>query len=395
MTGPSRPDYEDRDHDLPHRPPPSPKRRMIETGRFAGDLGAIGPFILLGRFGDDLLRQPRPERAGQFTISVRGLFSSEAQSFSGLIFPLALCTNATAQREAARILSAMPAPGPNAPTEADCERIRQAFAHVDTRLRPHGTLHTPGVLELKVDTYFSNYLACGFRYIRQAYDQPGQPVSIRETWPYIWWRLEEFMLWANGDAQAWVVPRAFLVRDGVGELGRWSWFREPYTRLFRPRLRLARWLAPRADAPRSTLTVTVNSGEHGWGELHIADERQSAVVVLSNVSEPVADLLAWARLVDAGDLPLTVEVDEEGSAGVLTAQPVGTDDLVLFTVEDDSTGVVRFEALVARTHLARSVRDAFLRSLTDPAQKQGWDEWVDLYNSDPRTLVDDSWFREG
>lgn len=363
--------------DLPARPPRVAARRRLTAGAISGSLDGIGPMILLAKAGWDAARHAEDRRRGRDGVFALGLRDGQRGfgAVQGLILPLSACTNAPLVAALSRVVEALPRYG-DVVTETEAARLRAAMAGnglplMAEELRPPG-----GRVVLNPDLGLFSMLSGGFRYVSAVMDDPEGVPGIAETAPFRWPRPVDFMEWLYApEHRQWWVPVPYLIREGAVAIGMWSLSDQPFSRLSRPELRLDRLLRPRADVVRRLLAIQVTADRYGWAELVLNDEAQEARVALSNVYPPLEDLAEWTARIARGDLPLQVEVDEEGSVVVLTALPTGEEDLLLLLATDRYGPEVRFQGLVNRRDLATAMARAMLTAFSDPAQAQGWSEF--------------------
>ncbi|UPG73055.1 hypothetical protein MVG78_02420 [Roseomonas gilardii subsp. gilardii] len=354
-------------------------RRRLTAGAISGNLDAIGPMILLAKVGWDMARHAEDRRRGRDGVFALGLRDGQRGSgaVQGLILPLSACTNAPLAAALGRVAEALPRYG-EAVTEADAARVRAAMAGSGLPLLAQELGPPGGRVVLNPDVGLFCMLSAGFRYVSAVMDDPGGVPGIAETLPFRWPRPVDFMEWLHApEHRQWWLPVPYLLRDGAAAIGMWSLSDQPFSRLSRPELRLDQLLRPRADVARGTVSVRVTADRYGWAELVLGDEAQQARIALSNVYPPLEDLAEWTALIARGDLPLQVEIDEEGSVVALTALPTGEGDLLLLLATDRDGPEVRFQGLVRRRDLATAMAHAILAALVDPAQAQGWSEFFD------------------
>lgn len=293
----------------------------------------------------------------------------------GLILPLSACTNAPLAAALGRVVEALPRYG-EAVTGTEAARVKAAMAGSGLPLVAEDLAPPGGRVVLDSDVGLFSMLSGGFRYVSAVMDDPGGTLDIAETAPFRWPRPVDFMEWLyTPEHRQWWVPVPYLIRDGAAAIGTWSLSDQPFSRLSRPELRIDRLLRPRADVVRRPLSVRVTADRYGWAELVLRDGAQEAQIALSNVYPPLEDLAEWTARIARGDLPLRVEIDEEGSVVTLTALPTGEEDLLLLLATDRYGPEVRFQGLVSRPDLATAMASAMLTAFADPAQAQGWSEF--------------------
>lgn len=296
----------------------------------------------------------------------------------GMVFPLALALPTGAGSALMALAEQLnPFPSPGSSTEEERARLRAALAASGLGLQLCDAGLTGGQMTLELDAALFAALGQGTRYITRLTDEPARPPSEIETAPFVWRSLGAFMEWLHtGEKHGWVLPTVYLCRNGVRGISTMSVLDRPHSRLARPEFRLQELLQPRPDRVPGPVSITVNADRHGWAFMTIVAGGTTARVTLSNVFFPLHDLMEWAARLAAGDLPLEVEVDEEGTVAVLTAHPIAEPDVVLFTIHDRYGTELRLQALVRRMALAEALRDMMITSLYDEGQAQGWEEFL-------------------
>ena len=333
--------------------------------------------ILLGKVGWDAARHSDDRRLGRDGVFAIGLSDGTIRfgATQGLLLPLSACTNPALAGALARVAATLPPIG-TVVTEADATRVRAAIAASGLPIKAEELRSPGGRVALRADVGLFSVLSAGFHYVSAVMDDPHGQAGILETVPFRWTRPVDFMEWLYApEHRQWWVPVPYLIRDGVVEIGQWSLADQPFSRLSRPELRLGEFLQPRTGAIRRPPTIQVIADRYGWAELLLRDDRQEARIALSNVYPPLEDLAEWTARIGAGDVPLQVEIDEEGSVVALCALPTGDPDCLLFLAKDRYGTQVRFQGLVDRRGLVRAMADAILTALADPAQAQGWSEF--------------------
>lgn len=374
MNGGSNDDTED---GLPARPARVVASRRLTAGAISGAVSGLGPMILLAKVGWDAARHSDDRRLGRDGVFAIGLSDGATRfgAMQGLLLPLSACASPALASALARVAAALPPIGA-AVTEVDAARLRTAIAASGLPIRAQELRPPGGRVALQPDVGLFSMLSAGFRYVSAVMDDPRGQAGVLETAPFRWTRPVDFMEWLYApEHRQWWVPVPYLVRDGLAEIGQWSLSDRPFSRLSRPELRLGEFVQPRTGAIRRRLAVQVMADRYGWAELLLRDDGQEARIALSNVYPPLEDLAEWTARIRVGDVPLQVEIDEEGSVVELCALPTGDPDCLLFLAKDRYGTQVRFQGLVDRRDLVRAMAEAILTALADPAQAQGWSEF--------------------
>ena len=98
-----------------------------------------------------------------------------------------------------------------------------------------------------------------------------------------------------------------------------------------------------------------------------------ATIHLSEVFDPFDEILAWGREIDEGDLPIQMEIDEEGQEAVLTVLRTETPERVLLRVTRKYLNELLLEGIVARATLANALKTELRRFFTSEFDPRHWD----------------------
>jgi hypothetical protein len=115
----------------------------------------------------------------------------------------------------------------------------------------------------------------------------------------------------------------------------------------------------------------------GWAMLHLKLDDASLTISLSEVYDPFDDLLAWSHEVAEGQLPIEMEIDEEGRESVLAVLGVNDARRALFRVTRKYENDILLEGIVARAELGAALRGElrrFFSSEFDPDDWNGGDD---------------------
>jgi len=99
----------------------------------------------------------------------------------------------------------------------------------------------------------------------------------------------------------------------------------------------------------------------------------TATIHLSDVYDPFDELVAWCREIDEGDLPIEMEIDEEGSEAVLTVSRTEGPERVLLRIARKYSDGILLEGIVARAALAAALKSELHRFFATEFDPQHWD----------------------
>ncbi|WP_420886925.1 hypothetical protein [Candidatus Dactylopiibacterium carminicum] len=103
--------------------------------------------------------------------------------------------------------------------------------------------------------------------------------------------------------------------------------------------------------------------------------------------DPFPELVAWGREIGEGDLPIEMEIDEEGQEAVLTVLRTDDPQRVLLRVTRKYENTTLLEGIMARATLAAALKAELLRFFAVEFDPQHWD-----LRGDPEDIEDDHVF---
>jgi hypothetical protein len=222
-------------------------------------------------------------------------------------------------------------------------------------------------------------LSEAFDYVTDVVDNPADTVRITGTARFNWRSYGELMEWYHGLRGSdrfgdWSALTPFFVSGNTGALYSYSTERWARTGLDRPAEEPAKWFVIRPGVPDAPIGVRLEMGQYGWADLYLSLDAATAEVRLSQVFDPFDELLAWAREIDEGDLPIEMEIDEEGTIVTLTV--LRTDDplRVLLRVARSYLNEILLEGIVSRAALAAALKVELRRFFNDEFDPHHWDD---------------------
>ena len=113
--------------------------------------------------------------------------------------------------------------------------------------------------------------------------------------------------------------------------------------------------------------------KYGWATLELTLADATAKIDLSNVFDPFPELLAWGREIDEGDLPVEMQIDEEGLIAVLTVLRTDDPQRVLLRVTHTYENKRLLEGIVSRATLAAALKAELIRFFKTEFDPRHWD----------------------
>lgn len=181
---------------------------------------------------------------------------------------------------------------------------------------------------------------------------------------------------------AWSVLTPFFVSGNAGALHSYSTERWTRARLHRPAEEPSRWFSIRPGLPDAQIGIRLEMRKYGWAKLHLTLDAATATIHLSEVFDPFGEMVAWGREIDEGDLPIQMEIDEEGQEAVLTVLRTENPERVLLRVTRKYADEVLLEGIVARAALAAALKSEMRRFFTTESDPQHWNLAGDELNEE-------------
>ncbi|MBF0247213.1 MAG: hypothetical protein HQL36_03950 [Alphaproteobacteria bacterium] len=353
--------------------------KRIGRGALRGDLDGLMPCLVLARIGGNVQRWAEGgDTPGLFDFGEGGYESPGALIHKGLLLPLAFCRDpdlkfklhaCSDQIRARRTAGRRDAAGHRQELQVWLDREGLDFLRLADKA-PVGAW-TRFALDREV---FSRLLQT-FDYVTALLDGPGQPTRVLERAPFCWTSQGGLLDWCMGgeEPEHPLVPfHLYLAAEveGMGpsllESGDRKWlvrpdaYWEPFTRP-----------APDTDAAGVVIRLNQEEMDYGWVDLEIGLGDQTAVVTLSDVYDPFPSLLDWLLAVAEDDLPLAIDIDEEGSEACLVAHAF-EEDRLLVAVLDRWQETSRAAAVVSRNDVLDAFRAELARFLRHGLRPDRW-----------------------
>ncbi|AOX99904.1 hypothetical protein [Jeongeupia sp. USM3] len=363
--------------------PGSPLSREIRRncGQLLGRLDDLLPCLYIAQYGASgrELRERETETApGLFAVGARtGGDRPGVAPRVGLILPLHLCRD-----EKARVaLEGIPALI-QSPQTTMSDRRRDVQARLDEafggNLMVADKESLDGFFALRPGPGLFSALHQSFDYVTEVMDDAAGAVRIADTMHFRWSSYGELMEWYHGlrgsdRLGAWSALTPFFVCGNTGALHSYSTERWARAGLHRPAEEPSKWFVIRPGLPDAQIGIRLEMEEYGWAKLHLTLDTTTATIHLSEVFDPFNEMVAWGREIDEGDLPIQMEIDEEGQEAVLTVLCTENPERVLLRVTRKYTDEVLLEGIVARATLAATLKSELRRFFTTEFDPRHWD----------------------
>lgn len=231
-----------------------------------------------------------------------------------------------------------------------------------------------------------------FDYVTEVLDNPAGLVRITGSSRFDWRSYGELMEWyhslrGSDRFGAWTALTPFFVCGNTGVLHSYSTERWARAGLSRPAEEPAKWFVLRPGLQDAQLAIRLEMEEYGWAKLHLTLDDATATIHLSEVFDPFPELVAWGREIGEGDLPIEMEIDEEGQEAVLTVLRTDDPQRVLLRVTRKYENTTLLEGIMARATLAAALKAELLRFFAVEFDPQHWD-----LRGDPEDIEDDHVF---
>jgi len=352
---------------------PPPGTHRIESGVLRGRFDGLTPCLLLVRSGKTTSYQGRwaagKTPQGIFDFGELNADRRYVQSYSGFILPLSLCRNARLRENLetfARLLL-----WPVGVPARDKITLQLPPDARGRRLALQTWLDEAGLGGLKmVDKepvtrwtrfYFTpeatQTVLREFDYVTAVEDGPGQPIRIIEHEAFRWTSHGDLLDWCQLDSgeDAPIIPFRLYMVSALFARSALLAGAEERRRLFRPLDYWAGATTPNRDMDMDRLIVRFDQFQ-----LLLTLGERTAEIVLSEICDPFPELLEWLQCLAAGDLPIGIAIDEDGSEACIVAHSCGEGRLIVAVLD-------RWENTVHATGVVETGEflSAFRRELTD------------------------------
>ena len=351
-------------------------------GQLLGRLDEILPFIYIAQYGasdHDLRERTTGEAAGLFAIGKQtGGDRPGIAPRVGLVLPINLCRD----EKVRTTLLEIPALIDGTKNTTMSDRRRAVQAKLDDAFGGELMLEyregLDGFFALMPGPGLFKRLHNSFDYITSVLDNPAGAIHVTETSSFRWRSYGELMEWyhglrGSGRFGEWSALTPFYVCGDTGVLHSYSTDRWARRGLITPAEDPSKWFVIRPGLPNANLAVCLEMEEYGWAKLHLTLDATTVSIHLSDVFDPFPELVAWGREIDEGDLPIKMEIDEEGRIAVLTVLRTENPSRALLRVTRNDENEILLEGVVDRATLASALKSELRRFFTTEFDPQHWD----------------------
>lgn len=370
------------------------------TGSIRGVFDPLYPFIFLAWHGvreSTANRRHDPFREGLFGIAKK---LSDGLTFSeGIILPVMLCRDDDIKNRVVELID-------------DMSRLKNTHSVQTVRRKLHQKLNAAGLSWLRIEpgSELSGFVGLvptrelffnlqkHFPMVSEILDQPGQNIRILKTKEMPWFSRGDLMEWIATlpERQGWsdVKVYPFLVfgsAEGWQSKLKRDW-KSPAIEICSSRT--SELLTPLPGSRAACLSVEFILKEYGWAVLKLQIDESLHEIQLSSVFPPFWDLLTWTKMIDRGEMPVSVTIDEEGTEKVLSVEKLHNSDLLLFKLAEKYETGYLVDALVSRKDIVDKMSNAFRVLLDTGFDPDEWSSYSEESGEVPsRKMTDDEWFR--
>ncbi len=358
-----------------------PREIARNCGQLTGRLDDLLPCLYIAQYGAsgrDLRERETETAPGLFAVGAHtGGDRPGIAPHVGLILPLRLCRD----EKARAALGEIPALIENPQTTMSDRRhavqakLDEAFGG-DLMIADKESLD--GFFALRPSPDLFSKLHESFDYVTKVVDNAAAVIRVADTERFHWRSYGELMEWYHGlrgsdRFGAWSALTPFFVCGNTGALHSYSTERWARAGLHRPAEEPSKWFVIRPGLPDALIGIRLEMEEYGWAKLHLTLDTATATIHLSEVFDPFGEMVAWGREIDEGDLPIQMEIDEEGQEAVFTVLRTENPERVLLRVTRKFSEEVLLEGILARATLAATLKSELRRFFTTEFDPQHWD----------------------
>lgn len=360
-----------------------PSREIVRNcGPLLGRLDELLPCLYIAQYGassQDLRARITDAAPGLFAVGARtGGDRPGVAPRVGLLLPLSRCRDAKARASLLEIPALIDGAVTTTMSEkrrAVQDRLNAAFGG-DLVIADDESLD--GFFALMPSAGLFQRLHESFDYVTEVVDNAAGVVRVTGISHFHWRSHGELMEWyhrlrGSDRFGAWSALTPFFVCGNTGGLHSYSLDRWARAGLSRPAEEPAKWFVLRPGLPDAQLGVRLKMEKYGWAKLELTLADATAKIDLSNVFDPFPELLAWGREIDEGDLPVEMQIDEEGLIAVLTVLRTDDPQRVLLRVTHTYENKRLLEGIVSRATLAAALKAELIRFFKTEFDPRHWD----------------------
>lgn len=358
------------------------RETKLNCGHLQGSLAELLPCIYVAQYAvpaGGMHKKWSSESAGLFAVGARtgGDRPGVAPHF-GLLLPLKLCRDEslrTALMEITALLNGITSSTMSERRRAVQDKLDLVFGG-GVKIADRDSLD--GFFELTPNAELIQRLRESFEYVTEIIDDPAGNVRIVKHERFRWINYGELMEWYNGlcgsdRAGQWSVLKPFIVCGNTASFRSYRTECQAQFFLNRPAEEPNKWFVLRPDLIDAKFVIRLEMDKFGWVKLHLTLDDVTATIYLSQVFDPFPELIAWSREIDEGDLPIEMEIDEEGPDAVLTVLRTDDPQRILLRVVRKYENTILLEGILSRQNMASALKVELRRFFTEEFDPQHWD----------------------
>jgi len=374
----------------------------ITSGEIAGNLANLTPFIYIARQGvrsKDSTPSRAERKRGLFAIC-RGTGNYACPNI-GVIVPINQCGDDKVRHALSELRHFLQTANSH---ETDKEKRNEAQALLEVHLKGafkiHDRAELAGFIELTPNRKFFQVLSKSCSYVDAIMDNPNgiaEPVSYSK---FKWSSYGEFMEWFYKRipcrSWGWEFCYPYFVYDQTCYLGAFRFSRDM---LVKPTLDLDKFFIIAPHIENLPLKLEFSMSVYGWIDLCLTTGLQTAYISLSDAFSPFKELMEWLKMIDRGDVPISFNIDEEGTDKKMLAY--GTDDprrIFFRVIEPYDQKTVFFEGIFDRKEFVSVFKKALRKFFTESFDSEKWREPDQSDSEDSLSIKDrilaDPWIAE-
>jgi len=377
-------------------------RSCITSGEIAGSLIDLIPFLYIARPGVRS-KERTPSREGE----KRGIFAisrvagNGACPSIGIIIPISQCNDEKVRHALSELRHFLQTGGSH---ETDKEKRKEAQALLDAHLKGAFKIHEraglDGFIELTPNKRFFQVLSKSCNYVDAIMDNPDgivEPISYSK---FKWSSYGEFMEWFYERipcrSWGWEFCYTYFVYNQTCYLGAFRFSRDM---LVKPTLDLDKFFIIAPHIENLSLKVELSMSGYGWIDLCLTAGLHTVNISLSDVFSPFKELIEWLKMIDRGDVPISFNIDEEGTDKKIYAY--GTDDprrIFFRVVEPYDQEIIFMEGIFDRKEFVSDFKTAMRKFFDESFDSEKWREPDQSDSEDSLSIKDrilaDPWIAE-
>jgi hypothetical protein len=353
-------------------------RPCITSGEIAGSLTNLIPFIYIARRGiRSKERNPSREEKKRGIFAISRVAGNGACPNIGIIVPISQCNDEKVRQALSELCHFLQT---GVSYETDKEKREEAQTLLDAHLKGAFQIHErtelAGFIELTPNRRLFQILSKSCNYVDAIMDNPDgivEPISYSR---FKWSSYGEFMEWFYERIPAkhwgWEYCYPYFVYDQTCYLGAFRYSRDM---LVKPTLELDKFFMISPHIENLPLKVEFSMSGYGWINLCLAAGLQTVSISLSNVYSPFGEMLEWLKMIDRGDVPISFNIDEEGTEKKIYAY--GTDDprrIFFRVIEPYDQEIVFLEGILDRKEFVSQFKTALRKFFDESFDSEKWRE---------------------